>query len=388
MTHPTPSWTNPPQPNMTHPTPSWPTHPTWPMTPLHDPPPPHPNITHDTCSWPMTPLHDPPHPTPNMTCDTPSWTTYPYITHGHPFMMNVNWGKNSINNFICPLSWLKKISPTHTHPLKCICEFLKPYEIIFWVRVNCKMLNVNWEKIHSIILSVTGHGLRNFPLLIHIPLYPFVNFFETLRVIIFWVRVTHKKLSVKFLYMNNPPTHPYMTHPTPTPTWPIPTTTPAWPTPPLHDTPHPHPTSAWPTPPPLHDPPHPTLPPTWPTPPHPCMTHHTPHPTPTWHTPPPCMTHPTLPLHDPPPPHPCMTHPTPPHPCMIHPTSLHDPPHPTLPLHDPPHPTPGTFFGHKGAFFHGLLHYVSLSVDNKSQFDPVVGAAMMVYTDKIINPQF
>ena len=31
------------------------------------------------------------------------------------------------------------------------------------------MLNVNWEKIHSIILSVTCHGLRNFPLLIHIP---------------------------------------------------------------------------------------------------------------------------------------------------------------------------------------------------------------------------
>ena len=26
------------------------------------------------------------------------------------------------------------------------------------------MLNVNWEKIHSIILSVTCHGLRNFPL--------------------------------------------------------------------------------------------------------------------------------------------------------------------------------------------------------------------------------
>ena len=24
------------------------------------------------------------------------------------------------------------------------------------------MLNVNWEKIHSIILSVTCHGLRNF----------------------------------------------------------------------------------------------------------------------------------------------------------------------------------------------------------------------------------
>ena len=36
--------------------------------------------------------------------------------------------------------------------------------------------NVNCIKIHSIILSVTCHGLRNFPLLIHIPTYPFVNF--------------------------------------------------------------------------------------------------------------------------------------------------------------------------------------------------------------------
>ena len=34
--------------------------------------------------------------------------------------------------------------------------------IIFWVRVTCKKLNVNWEKIHSVILSVTCHGLRNF----------------------------------------------------------------------------------------------------------------------------------------------------------------------------------------------------------------------------------
>ena len=125
---------------------------------------------------------------------------------------------------------LNKLSPTHTHPLKTICEFSKPYEllifelellikcwiwigkkihsiilsftchglrnvpllihihskhlwifetlwvIIFWVRVTCKMLIVNWQKIHSIILSFTCHGLRNFPPLIHIPSKPFVNF--------------------------------------------------------------------------------------------------------------------------------------------------------------------------------------------------------------------
>ena len=87
------------------------------------------------------------------------------------------------------------------------------------------------------------------------------------------------------------------------------------------------------------------------------------------------LTHPTPPLHDPP--HPFMTHLTPPHPFMTHPTPpLHDPPTPphpymthptpswpTPPLHDPPHPW--YIFGHKGAFFHGLLHYVSLSVDKK-----------------------
>ena len=75
----------------------------------------------------------------------------------------------------------------------------------------------------------------------------------------------------------------------------------------------------------------------------------------------PYMTHPTPPLHDPP--HP-PAWPTPPHLYMTHPTHppLHDPPTPlyhTPPLHDPPTPPyPWYIFGHKGAFFHGLLHYV------------------------------
>ena len=85
--------------------------------------------------------------------------------------------KNSLNNFICHLTCFKKLSPTHTHPLKPIHEFLKPLQvIIFWVRVTHKILNVTCIKIHSIILSVTCHGLRNFPLLIHTPSYTFVNF--------------------------------------------------------------------------------------------------------------------------------------------------------------------------------------------------------------------
>ena len=40
-------------------------------------------------------------------------------------------GKNSLNNIICHLSWLKKLSPAHSHPLKTIREFWKPYELLF-----------------------------------------------------------------------------------------------------------------------------------------------------------------------------------------------------------------------------------------------------------------
>ena len=54
------------------------------------------------------------------------------------------------------------------------------------------MLNVNCIKIHSIILSVTCHGLRNFPPLIHIPSKPFVNFQNpTSGVIQRWSGVGH-----------------------------------------------------------------------------------------------------------------------------------------------------------------------------------------------------
>ena len=90
-------------------------------------------------------------------------------------MLNVNWEKiHSI--ILCHLSWLKKLSTAHTHPLVSIHEFSIAYKLLFSELVTHKMLNVNWEKIHSIILSVTCHGLRNFPLLIHIPSNPFVNF--------------------------------------------------------------------------------------------------------------------------------------------------------------------------------------------------------------------
>ena len=91
--------------------------------------------------------------------------------------LNVNWKKNLLYNFICYLSFHKKVSPINTHPLISNYQFLKPYNLIIsWVWVICKRLNVNWKKIHSIILCITSHGLRNFPPLIHIASYPFVNF--------------------------------------------------------------------------------------------------------------------------------------------------------------------------------------------------------------------
>ena len=53
-------------------------------------------------------------------------------------------GKNSINNFISHLAWLKKLSPTHTHPLISICEFSIAYKLLFFELeslIKCWMLN-------------------------------------------------------------------------------------------------------------------------------------------------------------------------------------------------------------------------------------------------------
>ena len=127
-----------------------------------------------------------------------SWHKKLSPTHAHPlisiceFLKPYGWlflefewfvkgwiwiGKKMLYNFICHLSWRKKLSPTHAHPLISICEFLKPYELLF-IEFESFVKGWMWigNKIHSIILSVTCHGLRNFPPLIHIPLYPFMNF--------------------------------------------------------------------------------------------------------------------------------------------------------------------------------------------------------------------
>ena len=47
-------------------------------------------------------------------------------------MVECELRKNSLNNFICHLSWLKKLSPAHTHPLISIHEFLIAYELLFF----------------------------------------------------------------------------------------------------------------------------------------------------------------------------------------------------------------------------------------------------------------
>ena len=92
-------------------------------------------------------------------------------------MVECELHKNSLNNFICHLSWLKKLPPHSYKSPHIHLWILKTLRvIIFWVRVTHKMLNVNCISIYPIILSVTCHGLINFPSLIHFPSYPFVNF--------------------------------------------------------------------------------------------------------------------------------------------------------------------------------------------------------------------
>ena len=89
----------------------------------------------------------------------------------------MNWKKNSPNNCICHLSFLNKLCPTHKHLLISIHEFLKPSKLLF-LEFESFVKGWMWigKRIHSIILSVTSHSLRNFAPLIHIPSYPFVNF--------------------------------------------------------------------------------------------------------------------------------------------------------------------------------------------------------------------
>ena len=75
-------------------------------------------------------------------------------------MVKCKFGKNLLNNFICHLSWFK--NPHSYTYIVFIHEFSRPYELLsFELESFIKRLNVNCIKIHSIILSVTCHGLRS-----------------------------------------------------------------------------------------------------------------------------------------------------------------------------------------------------------------------------------
>ena len=99
-------------------------------------------------------IHNPSYPFVNFWNSTIDY----FLSLSHSWKIESELENNSLNNFICPLSFHKKLFPTHTQCLISICEWL----------------NVNWKTIHLIILSVTCHSIRNFPLFIHIPPYPFM----------------------------------------------------------------------------------------------------------------------------------------------------------------------------------------------------------------------
>ena len=146
-------------------------------------------------------------------------------------------GKNSLNNIICYLWWLKKLSPTHTHPPHIHSWIFDSLWIFFfWVRVTHKMLNLNWEKISLNNFMCHLSWLEKLsPTHTH-PLISICEFLKPYKLLFFKLRVTHKKLNVNSSTWPTHPTptwhtppHPYMTQPHPT--WPHPFMT--HPTPPL-----------------------------------------------------------------------------------------------------------------------------------------------------------
>ena len=134
-------------------------------------------------------------------------------------MLNVNWEKNSLNNIICHLSWLKKLSPTHTHPLKTICEFLTPYQLLFFELES--LINLHKNLLNNFICQLSWLKKLS-PTYTH-PLVSIHEFSKPCELLFFWVRVSHKMLNVNWEKnsLNNfishlswfkklPPTH---THP-------------------------------------------------------------------------------------------------------------------------------------------------------------------------------
>ena len=59
-------------------------------------------------------------------------TSYYFLSLSHSLKVECDLEKNSLNIFICHLSFLNKLPPTHKHSLVCIHEFFKPYELYFF----------------------------------------------------------------------------------------------------------------------------------------------------------------------------------------------------------------------------------------------------------------
>ena len=86
--------------------------------------------------------------------------------------------KNSLNNLIWHLSWFKKHPPTHTHPLISIWEFSKPYELLFLefellVKWKCELWNKSLNNFICYLLFLKKLSPNH----THSP-YPFMNFWN------------------------------------------------------------------------------------------------------------------------------------------------------------------------------------------------------------------
>ena len=121
-----------------------------------------------------------------------------FLSLSHSWKIESELENNSLNNFICHLSFHKKLCPhpyTSPHIHLWIFETLQVDYFLSWV--IHERLNVNWKTIHSITLSVTCHSIRT---LSHSYTTPHIHLwiFETLQLIISWVWVIHERLNVNW----------------------------------------------------------------------------------------------------------------------------------------------------------------------------------------------
>ena len=116
--------------------------------------------------------------------------SYPFVNSSEPYQVLFLEFFCEFESFIKGWMWIGKkftqqfylVIPYKTFPQSYTSPHIHSWIfktlqlIITWVWVIHKRSNVNWNKIHSIILSVTCHSLGNFPTFIQSTSYPFVNF--------------------------------------------------------------------------------------------------------------------------------------------------------------------------------------------------------------------